>query len=164
MPKKPTPLLERFFLRFTASSDESCWEWTGTKRHFGHGRLRESGAGSRELCASRLSYETFVGPVPAGMFVCHKCDNPGCVNPSHLYAGTQADNMRDKRVRNRQKGSRCHAAILTEPQAKLIKAFLGRHTPGQGKAGGQCSFLGRWFGVTNCAISDINRGRSWTHV
>lgn len=165
MSKKVTPIVERFFQRFTAPSDEACWEWTGPKSHFGHGKMREFGAGSREIRAHRVSYELFIGPIKDGQFVCHKCDNPSCVNPAHLYAGTQADNMRDKRVRNRQKGELSGIAKLNDQNVRAIKAFLRRHPPGHGRReGGQCGFLARWFGVTKYAISDIYRGKCWNHI
>lgn len=76
-----------------------CWIWTGSKHHFGYGEFRFR----RKLYrAHSISYELFVGPIPQGYGVNHKCDNPACVNPAHLYAGTQKDNMQDvaKRMRN----------------------------------------------------------------
>ena len=165
MPKSTTPLWQRFLLRVTPGTKDECWEWTGAKRHYGHGQIREFGAGSRTICASRLAYELFIGPIPHGLVVRHTCDNPGCVNPEHLALGTQADNMRDKVERGRQaKGSRTGQAKLTEREANLIKQFLLRHPPRMGGGGGQCLFLAGWFGVHISIVSAIGKGKIWTHA
>jgi hypothetical protein len=85
---------KRFFERFNESS--SCWNWTGGKNDKGYGRLGNK-------YAHRISWEIHNGKkIPEGMFVCHHCDNPSCVNPSHLFIGTQKDNMRDMINKNRQ--------------------------------------------------------------
>jgi hypothetical protein len=78
--------------------DTPCWEWMGTKNPNGYGLFSSryfSGA------AHRASWEIFVGPIPDGLFICHKCDNKSCVNPEHLFLGTQYDNMQDKAQKDR---------------------------------------------------------------
>ncbi len=74
-------LTQRFLAKFKVQP--GCWEWTGAKRK-GYGCLREGGKGSRLLDAHRLSYQLFVGPIPEGYDLHHRCENPGCVRPSHL--------------------------------------------------------------------------------
>lgn len=80
--------------------DESrgCWEWTGYRNTLGYGRVRIEG--KKEL-AHRVSYALFVGPITDSLLVCHHCDNPSCINPSHLFLGTNSDNFRDMSAKGR---------------------------------------------------------------
>lgn len=80
-------LLER-----VAFGVSECWHWRGVTNKFGYGRFSFAG---RTQVAHRLSYETFRGPIPEGMSVLHRCDNPSCINPEHLWLGTYSDNRRD---------------------------------------------------------------------
>lgn len=70
----------------------ACWVWTGCKRQ-GYGIMGDGKGG--QVSTHRFSWELHFGPIPDGLIICHTCDNPSCVNPSHLYAGTQSDNMKD---------------------------------------------------------------------
>lgn len=86
--------------RFVPDRGESCWEWTGYRGARGYGWTTINGV---RMGAHRASYEFHVGPIPKGMWVLHSCDNPPCVNPAHLRAGTHRDNMDDVRDRARRK-------------------------------------------------------------
>lgn len=81
---------------------DGCWSWTARKARFGYGAMEVDCKPAR---AHRLSWEIHHGPIPAGLWVLHKCDNPECANPDHLYLGTTKDNFRDMIERGRHRNS-----------------------------------------------------------
>lgn len=137
--------------RFWAKVNKTvgCWLWTGSKTSRGYGDLTVM---KRHVLAHRFSYEVKYGPVPAGMHVLHKCDTPLCVRPSHLFPGTDADNMLDKARKGRNTGS------LTLDQVREIKAALKDWTYGLSAK------LANKYGVTLTTIGAIKSGRNYGHV
>ena len=94
------PIAERFAEKIRVNRETGCWEWTGSRLKAGYGQLgKEKGAGL--MLAHRYSYEQNVGPIPAGMIVCHRCDNPPCCNPEHLFLGDHGANMKDMERKGR---------------------------------------------------------------
>ena len=81
---------------------DGCWEWQGYRNPLGYGRMRKDG---KKHLAHRISYTLFVGEIPEGKMLCHKCDNPSCVNPDHLFVGTNQDNVSDCIAKGRHKGA-----------------------------------------------------------
>lgn len=94
-----TSLEQRFWAKVTKA--EGCWKWTGTKHSFGYGMINPGNGAKNKITASRASWLIHFGEVPDGMFVCHRCDNPECTNPEHLFLGSAADNAQDKERKER---------------------------------------------------------------
>lgn len=132
-----------------------CWEWIGAKNAQGYGVLR---VGESARLAHRIAYVAAYGPIAQWMCVLHRCDNPSCVRPDHLFVGTLADNNADMDAKGRRRsgprrGSANHNAKLTEADAFTIRAS---------KAAGV--ELARKYGVSQTIISAVRLGRTWKHV
>lgn len=126
---------------------ESCWIWTACRNYAGYGLINIK---KRSSLANRVSYTIFNGKIPDGLHILHRCDNPPCVNPKHLYAGTPTDNARDKSERGR-----CNPPKkLTWDKVREIRAAY------DGKRGFQ-KMMGKRFGVTPSAIRSILINRNW---
>lgn len=149
-------LADRFCDKYTVNSSTGCWEWTAGINTYGYGNFGPDKA-------HRWSYQHHFGPIPKGMFVCHKCDVRHCVNPDHLFLGTNQDNMDDMVNKGRQpKGEKNGRSKLTKQSVVLMKQFFNRHPPTY--LGGQCLFLARWFNVSKQTASHIAVGRTWRHL
>lgn len=141
-------LEERFWEKVDRRGDDECWPWKANTRTAGYGTLSAGGRGHGMVRAHVLSWELRNGKVPVGMCVCHRCDNPGCVNPAHLFVGTKADNSRDmseKRRASNQYG-RLAAAKVMDIKAHLL---LCRATQRE---------IAAWLGVSQSSVSKARRG------
>ena len=149
---------ERFLSSFKVVNE--CWLWTGTINDTGYGVLSigsKADKTRRNVLAHRFSFELHKGALPAGLNVCHRCDTPACVNPGHLFAGTQADNVADMVSKGRhQKGSRNGNAKINEAVAAQILAAV--------KSGSTRTNVAQQFGVTRSLVSMIANGKRWGHV
>lgn len=140
-----------FWARVRRGPDDACWEWQGLQTPKGYGQVRFNG---KNLRAHRLAWELTFGSVPDGMFVCHKCDNPSCVNPGHLFLGTPSDNMLDKQNKGRTAiGERVGSARLNPADVVEIRAS------NQG-----CRVLARRYGVDRKTIINVKRYETWKHL
>ena len=136
--------VDRFWNKVDKS--DGCWEWTGSKNPNGYGTFSLHCV---PYYAHRVSYAMANGgKIRRGMSVCHTCDNPGCVNPDHLWLGTGKENSRDM-----VKKGRCVKAKLTEEDVRWIRQL-----------GGTNADLARCFGVGGNCISKIKSRKSWKHI
>jgi hypothetical protein len=141
--------------------NDGCWTWIGGLGPGGYGRFQFN---KRRIGAHRASYELYIGPIPKGLCVCHKCDNRVCVNPKHFFLGTIAENNLDKYLKGRHgkgesvsnKGMDNGASKLTDDEVKEIKKLL-RQGISQQKIADR-------FGVAQTNISLIKRGLKWKHI
>jgi hypothetical protein len=139
--------------RFLARIDDSagffaCWAWTGAHIRSGYGHFYWRA--NKLLLVHRVAYTIFRGPIPAGLNVCHACDNPGCCNPAHLWAGTQQDNIDDQMGKGHHiHGETHHNARLSDAQASAIRTDTRKLRE-----------VAAEYGVSMAQVSRIRRGES----
>jgi len=164
--------LVAILVRFWAQVHKTpgCWTWTGGCNADGYGRMR-IGTGQR-IRAHRISWFIHHGPVPVGMCVLHRCDNPPCINPDHLFLGTNPDNTADRHSKGRSacgdrsgarlhpdthvRGERSPLAKLAERQVVSIRELWAH--------GAERRELSENFNVTPCHIDKIVSRRAWRHL
>lgn len=139
------------FLRESAGVS-GCWVWPLWKDKEGYGRAKD--ADGKTVIAPREAYRLGVGPIPSGLFVLHRCDNPPCVRPSHLFVGTQKDNAQDAIKKGRfVRGSRNGGSKITEAQAVAIR--VDRRTQME---------IAAAYGISQSNVSLIKLGKHWGHA
>ncbi|WP_235204121.1 HNH endonuclease [Bordetella bronchiseptica] len=147
-----TPL-ERFLAKVERA--EGCWQWKGAKKATGYGNFYLGGKVVGAHCAS---FRLLVGEIPAGMYVCHSCDTPSCVNPAHLFLGTPAENQADMARKGRAVGVR--QGREHHPMAKLNTAQV-EEIRARRAVGEKLKDIARAFGVTESNVSVVANRRSW---
>ena len=143
-------------------SDSGCWEWKGCVQSNGYGRITYK---RKTSGVHRLSYRAFLGEIPEGHDVCHRCDNRKCVNPSHLFVGTRKDNMEDCVKKGRQakgnmlpdrRGEKSSFAKLSESDVIEIRDLASSGLP--------TNEIAKKFNVSADNIRRIKRRDTWSHV
>jgi HNH endonuclease len=156
--KRVRGLLARFIEFVSPEPNSGCWLWLGSRTKSGYGARFSFGRkaeGGEE--PHRLAWRLYVGDIPPGRHVLHRCDVPPCVNPAHLYLGDHAQNMRDKLVRGRQsRGSLHGAARITESEVVQIRQRV--------RAGEMQKTLAAELGISRGSVNRIIKGHSWKHV
>src|SRR5262245_25727439 len=118
--------MERFWNKVDKKSDNECWEWKSARTKRGYGKWTFE---NKTMNAHRFAYQLIHSPQPSNLYVCHKCDNPPCCNPSHLFLGTPLENIRDMISKDRRvigkhvgkKGPANPSAKLTWQQVREIR-------------------------------------------
>lgn len=147
-------LAERFQRGYFRGAPDACWEWQGQRAKYGLVRRPEGGSTG----AHRVSYEVHHGPIPPGLVIMHSCDNPLCVNPAHLRAGTYKENTADMDAKGRRviayaKGEKSQLSVLNEHAVRFIRS-----------SDLTTADLARIFGLTHQAIRAVRIRKSWKHV
>jgi hypothetical protein len=146
-------MIKRFWMRVLKKGLNECWNWIGGKTK-GYGAFR---VGSRVYRAHRISYHLAYGECPDDLMIMHACDNPRCVNPSHLTLGTCADNLHDMVVKGRSnRGERNGNAKLTTKKVMKIKMLLTQNVPHKQ--------IASMTNVPLHQVKNISYGHTWKHV
>lgn len=161
MPESIPPIVCNFYRHFIIDDGDKCWNWQGSVRGYNHyGECTAHRPGTPRFireAAHRLSYKIHYGNIPTNMDVCHKCDNPRCVNPGHLFLGSRKDNMQDCLKKGRFIiGSKHKHAKLTEDvvrEARLLKI-----------EGTTYDVLEKKYNVNRMTLHAAITGKTWRHV
>lgn len=153
----------RFWAKVHKRKGDGCWEWRAALNSAGYGVMASApGRGAKTVKAHRYSWQMHRGPIPKGMFVCHRCDNPKCVRPDHLFLGTSGDNHSDM-VRKgrgvappRQLGSSNVNAKLTPAVVRVLRRLAAD--------GVRVRLLADASGVSTTTIHSLLKGKTWAHV
>lgn len=148
------PIADRLWAKTNKRDPEDCWEWQGWRHPKGYGQIgrgtRQQGLAYTHVVAWEITY----GFVPKGKYVCHRCDNPACVNPVHLFLGTPADNTHDMIRKRRHSHGASHATKLSEQDILAIRKLLAEGMTQQAVA--------NRFSVSRSMVSLIARFRRWS--
>lgn len=152
-------LAARFWSKVNRGNPAACWDWTASKSKKGYGWFR---MGAQPTGAHRVAWVIARGKIPAGLCVCHRCDNPACCNPAHLFLATNHGNVLDsvrkgrhKFQRSGLKGSEIHTSKLNAEQVLEIRGAYPAQT---------ARTLGRRFGVSHQSILAIIKREHWKHI
>lgn len=147
---------DKFFSKIDHYSKKPCWIWTGHMMKHGYGKIQRD---NKEHTVHRYSWIVHCGDIPAGMSVLHKCDVRNCVNPEHLFLGTQQDNITDmirKGRKNARKGSKVPGSVLKESDIHIIRKEISD--------GKRMVEIAEKFDVDVSNIYRIKNNRIWRHV
>lgn len=149
--RKPLKTFEEQIVR---NDKSGCLEWTGSVVRGGYGYIIRK---RKKIMAHRYWYELHVGPIQPGEVLCHRCDNPRCIEPKHLFIGSQAENISDKVRKSRQaRGEKIATAILTAEQVVALRQEYAE--------GARQVDLASKYGIHQTSVSLIVRRKNWPHI
>jgi|SRR5208282_382127 len=143
------------FNKKTVKNEKACWDWSGSLK-VGYGVMK---CKKRFIKTHRFSWKINFGPIPEGMYVCHKCDNRKCNNPEHLFLGTHEDNMKDMINKNRQRGAVGESnakAIINKEKALEIKKMLSN--------GMTTIQIAKDLNISRAIVFGIKHKKNWSHI
>lgn len=151
------PLAERFWRYVERGEPAACWTWGGYRTSQGYGTIKAGGKYGTTLLAHRVSWSLENRrEIPEGLFVCHSCDTPACVNPAHLWLGTHTDNIRDAKRKGRLKraaGESNDGAKLNNQQVLEIRSAVGKQAD-----------IAKKFGISHQTVWAIKNRERWSHL
>jgi hypothetical protein len=149
-------VIDRFLSNVVDHSDKAaCWNWQGIKNSNGYGRFSLS---DKHRLAHKISFQMFVGEVPEGMNVCHSCDNRLCVNPQHLWLGTQSENLKDASAKGRMFRPDTNGELNGNSKLDWTKVREIRRLVA---AGERKSKVAQTFGVAHSTVNFIINNETW---
>lgn len=151
---------ERFWTKVNKNTENGCWEWVAAKVRHGYGRIMVQ---KKVKLTHRVSWELHNGPIPEGLHVLHRCDNPSCVRPEHLFLGNQEENMRDMVIKGRSSHStgtngenHYRAKITTKDVRDMRKKYSNSKTP--------LRVVAQEFGLSKTHVNKILLRKIWKHI
>ena len=158
-PMTEEQLLNGFGTLYEPEPNSGCWLWLKSVISTGYGNARMNGG---NVLIHRMLYSLIFGPIPDGLYVCHACDTPSCVNPKHMFLGAQKDNMQDAAIKGRlygretPKGQGHGMAKLTEADVLDIRR--------ERENGDTLKTIGQAYGVTLGNVGLIVNRKTWKHI
>ncbi len=150
-PGRYPALPARFWMKVTRGGPLECWLWNGAKNSGGYGVVQIDGGAKT---ASRVSWGLTFGSIPNGLFVCHSCDTPSCVNPRHLFLGSAKDNSFDMTTKGRgRRGEQSTRSKLNNPKVRFIR-----------ESNLSVNELAKQFGLGKATIYRVLSRKTWDHV
>lgn len=152
-------LEERFWSKVKIGAPTECWEWQAGIKENGRGHFM---TGKKNYQAHRVAWELTNGPIPDGLYVCHKCDNGKCCNPNHLFLGTPADNTHDMINKGRKwlgYGEKAPYVKLNQEQVEFIRSHYKWFDPNWNMPA-----LAKMFNVSKSTIGSIIRRKTWSSI
>lgn len=144
-----------------------CWIWIASRMSTGYGAFNYPNGNSPTQLSHRVAWQLSNGPIPNRLFVLHRCDNRKCVNPEHLFLGTNTDNVRDMIAKNRSPNLVKNLGPVrrgsSQPNSKLIESQI-IEIRRLGTDGFSCQKIAEQFGVTHGAIRLIIKRERWSHI